>query len=351
MQLDFALCERYLRMPLSHWRKAQNALDFICNDSVARLLFEHIQDAFFQEMNPQIAAQRCNHLMRYINVFAPQFHDAVFSAVFASSLSTLLGRLTMICHDSEIVADTLSDYKIWACAYEEETGREGIGSSDWMSILFSQKIFRIGRLQYECAIFQAPFYIFRIQKTGDCRLASEVEMKILETGEDAVVPGSERILRYHPVDVQTARISHGYQELKLSNAELLLAPGLPVLNVHIPQIGPLKKDLVDASLSKAARFFSEKNFPAQLAVCESWLLDPAILTYAHGSKNICAFQQRFCKFPLSSKVSDAVSRVYGKKYIGARAETLPIETGLQRGLRQYLLAGKRVANTGGFLLL
>ena len=351
MQLDFALCERYLKMPFSHWRKAQKALDFICDDAVSRMLLEHIQSAFFQEGNPQVAAQGCKHLMRYINVFAPQFHDAVFSAVFASSLAALLRRLTLICDDSEIVADTLADYKIWACEYEEETGKEGIGSADWMSILFSQKIFRIGRLQYECAVFQAPFYVFRMRETGDCRLVSEVEMKISETRTGSNILDSTKTLLYHPVDDKAATISHGYQGLNLNEAELLLAPGLPVLNVHIPKIGPLKKDLVDASLRKATRFFSEKDFPAQLAVCESWLLDPAILEYAHGSKNICAFQQRFRKFPLSGGISDAVSRVCGKKYVGAPAEMLPIETGLQRGLRQHLMEGKPVANTGGFLLL
>lgn len=341
MRLDSALCEYYLKMPHAHWQEAQKALDFMCDDQVGSTLLEAVHDAFFIYKNPKQAARECGCLMQYMNIFAPQLSNAVFSAVFASALPTLLTRLKAICKDAKIVEDTLSDYGIWARIYEKETGTIGIGEFEWICILFCQRIFRIGRLQYECTYFEEPFYIFQMRKTGD----------YCATPVNDLISASGKILKYHPIDGSTATASHKYEVLDVNDVDIVLAPGMPVLNIHIPEAGPLENELVDTSLEKAKAFFAMRNYPSTIAVCESWLLDTAVPVYAHQSKNICAFQQRFYKYSLHHGVSDTKSRICGKRFIDAQPESLPVRTSLQRGLREYLLAGGDVANASGFLLL
>lgn len=363
MKLDFSLCEYYLKMAPHHWEMAQSALDFIYMDSAANSLLHQIQQAFFDYRNPRSAVYECRCLFQYINTFAPQYKDAVFSAVFAVSLPKLLVNLRAECPDENILQDTLLDYSLWAKEYEADTGREGIGNYQWLAILFSQKIYRLGRLQYEQSVFENPFYVFQEQNTGKLYVIPCGGIPVFEGGKPGPVkPDQEaqfvtalsrkgNTISGHLVDTDTAVILLECQELNLETLNLLLAPGMPVLNIHIPRSGPLEQEQVDASLSQAVDFFHNRDYPVKLAICESWLLDPAVFQYAANSEKICSFQRRFSKYPLAKSCSDAQFRIFGKCFENTPVQELPTKTSLQRGFKSYLLNGGRALNTGGILLL
>ncbi|MGI9604216.1 MAG: acyltransferase domain-containing protein [Acidimicrobiales bacterium] len=74
-----------------------------------------------------------------------------------------------------------------------------------------------------------------------------------------------------------------------------VAADQPILDVHIPEDGPLPPESCDQSLAGAARFFADR-FPddgARWFACSSWLLDPVLAEILGPASNIVSFQQRF----------------------------------------------------------
>jgi GNAT-like C-terminal domain len=65
--------------------------------------------------------------------------------------------------------------------------------------------------------------------------------------------------------------------------------GNGVLNVHIPETGPLTPALCDASFARACRIFPDHR----TAACTSWLLDPGLADVLSAASNIVRFQRRF----------------------------------------------------------
>ena len=62
-----------------------------------------------------------------------------------------------------------------------------------------------------------------------------------------------------------------------------------VLDVHIPETGPLTPAVCDASFARAREVFPNHHTFA----CTSWLLDPALADVLPDDSNIVLFQRRF----------------------------------------------------------
>lgn len=71
--------------------------------------------------------------------------------------------------------------------------------------------------------------------------------------------------------------------------------GDSVLEIHIPEEGPLTPGEVDASLAMAVEFFTEyfPEFSYEFMTCHSWLLDPGLKDLLKPESNILQFQSRF----------------------------------------------------------
>ncbi|MGV8968013.1 MAG: acyltransferase domain-containing protein [Cellulomonas sp.] len=114
--------------------------------------------------------------------------------------------------------------------------------------------------------------------------------------------------------------------------EGVLAAGEWYLGIHIPESGPLAPAPVDASLAQAQSFFAEV-FPAHpvgVAVCESWLLDPGMVSQMPAGTNLGSFGRRFT--PLAAPYGDATAALYfvfRTRDLG-RLASLPRDTTLQR---------------------
>ena len=119
--------------------------------------------------------------------------------------------------------------------------------------------------------------------------------------------------------------------------ELLLAPGMPVLNIHIPAIGPLRAAEVEASLKQAKQFFAERGHSDRVGVCTSWLMDANLSEFTQESGNICQFMRRFKKFPVLSGAPSGMDRIFGANSSQLGIEELPEKTKLQSGLKSFLL--------------
>lgn len=134
-----------------------------------------------------------------------------------------------------------------------------------------------------------------------------------------------------------------------------LKPGGKVLNIHIPETGPLLPSACDASLTRAARFFPQhfERETYSVAVCNSWLLDQQLAEYLPASSNIIQFQHRFTIAPGGRPDDDAVIRFVFRAELGESAglRDLPQSTTLERSIVNHIRAGRQWRICSGWLPL
>lgn len=279
--------------------------------------------------------------------------------LFALALPQTLANLRAQGVSEAIIRDTLSDYGVWARFYESLTGRAGIGETDWELNFHTGRIVKLGRVQFETCRFDAPYAIYCHRATGEVIPMPLDGVGVDANGfladEDAPVAfathfsAENGVIRCNRVDTANARILPEGVEYPAAELEPLLLSGMRVLNMHIPDVGPLDPAEVTRSIALAREYFSSRGYPCAVAVCESWLLDPALMTYGAGCGNILSFQQRFTKFPWPTGESDAVNRVFGRNTDLSDLSALPEDTRLQRGLKAYLRAARPLRDAGGIL--
>ncbi len=129
--------------------------------------------------------------------------------------------------------------------------------------------------------------------------------------------------------------------------------GKDIINIHIPAGTKLNIYENLKSFMSAIEFF-DKFFPEYKmtgVMCESWLLSKEIEEVMGGATNISRFGDMFDRYDIGDKTGDAVFRfVYNFTAPYPPIETLPEDTTLQRKLKEYMLAGKRVHAMGGTIL-
>lgn len=119
--------------------------------------------------------------------------------------------------------------------------------------------------------------------------------------------------------------------------------GIPALNVHIPEGGPLSHDACLASYEKAKTFFAETfDFVPQYFCCHSWLLAPELKEILPENSNILAFAADFdilCTDP----EADAAWRIFGSK------KPWPQDTSLQRAAKAWYDNGNQIGTGLGVI--
>jgi len=196
--------------------------------------------------------------------------------------------------DSEVRKATLSDISLWTRVYEKRHGVVGSDKCGWLAHHACGAIVRLGRLQFEDGTF--PFNV-------------------------------------------TVRDAEG---------RTLCTQGTPVLRLHIPEGGPLLPALVDDSLLRAARWFSQYSF----VTCDSWLLDPQLSLVAGTSSNIVRFMERFTKFVIPMAGEPQIfERVFAWDITKEGVLSFHCKTALQKNVQDAVRFGVSFRNTGGYLVL
>ncbi len=135
----------------------------------------------------------------------------------------------------EIFLDTVQDLVRWTRTWSDLKGELYLGEISWLKLIFSLKIIKLGRLQFE------------------------------RTNAHTDVP------------------SHN------------LKKGDHVLSIHIPATGPLDKEECLQSLDLAKDFFAKfyPDYEYKYFTCYSWLLDPTLTNLLKAGSNILQFQTLF----------------------------------------------------------
>ncbi|WP_239476139.1 acyltransferase domain-containing protein [Streptomyces sp. CS090A] len=213
------------------------------------------------------------------------------------ALPAAMERQRLLGIPDDVVAATFADLGAKLRSYRLAYGTGGFDRQRWMVRHFRGTLHRLGRLQFERGILDAE----------GC-------------GGDAEAAGGP-------------------------------AHGDPVLQVHIPEDGPLSRAGCDASFA-AAGPFHDRHFPEtrfRHATCSSWLLDRQWADHLPESSNILAFQRRFQPFgavPVGD--DDVLEFVFHVPPGRADLDRLPQETTLHRAAVGHLRAGGHWRMTHGW---
>lgn len=120
-----------------------------------------------------------------------------------------------------------------------------------------------------------------------------------------------------------------------SKAGVTVKGGDPVINIHIPEDGPIRQEDVLESFRQAYRYFGCTGVRA--FVCSSWLLYPGNYEFLSEQSNIRAFMNDFDIIACGdSKYSGDLWRVFGPCQPFDDTSKFPRDTDMQRRMIQYL---------------
>lgn len=131
-----------------------------------------------------------------------------------------------------------------------------------------------------------------------------------------------------------------------------LAPGDPVLSVHIPSDACLTRENLEQSYQATECFFAQAGAVfchmgrPKAVLCGSWLLSPALAGLLPKDSGIRRFAADYRLYAVEENDDSFYQWLFGKK---APPPQLPGQTSLQRAVRRHLAQGKTVGMARGVL--
>lgn len=217
-----------------------------------------------------------------------------------------------------VLRETMTDLQIWIDTCRERTGRPGLREAGWLREHFNGRIFRLGRLQFQPAKCGLPCLALSRRRDGKVCLVARGGSAVVPSGiyaDSEGAAGSPIALVCEEVEGEI-RLAHRIQpEGRISPKptgfeagvwETRLAPGDPVLALHIPAGAPLAFEACRDSFRRAAAFFPRYFGDAPVprgVTCGSWLFYPGLCDLLPPDANIVRFQLAFHRFPLPGATS------------------------------------------------
>ena len=137
-----------------------------------------------------------------------------------------------------------------------------------------------------------------------------------------------------------------YGKLVDADNKVILDYNDPVINLHIPEDGPMSMKDCGISIRRMAEFFAKyrSNFDYKGFICSSWLLDSQLADMLPESSNILKFQKLGFRF-LLNEPADSVFRIFGT----SNPEDIEKPTYLQRTASEFLKSGGEFRTEGFFI--
>ena len=264
------------------------------NDSEKAALSEILRNQSIMQMAQEIAA-KCyqNNPPQELEIFpeSAELAQSWFAAAYLS-MDYSRNKFRKLGFPEAVWLDTMSDMVIWLRHEKRNYGVYGLGKVArlWTAFLYNGNVIRRGRLECNTE------YYFKANADG--------------------------------------------------KNHLLPAPGAPVINLHIPEDGPLDIRLCSQSLKMMAEFFAEckRDYNWQGAICQSWLLDRQLGCMLTEDSNIIKFQQLGIHYSVDEK-ADTVFRIFGAQ----DPFTVKNPTTLQRKAAAFLRQGGVFREEGLFI--
>ncbi len=192
-------------------------------------------------------------------------------------------------HSEQIYFDSMREITIWSKVCMKDWSHVGIHDQlDWITRFFTNDLVRLGRLEYE-------------------------------------------IIPFH-------------NNLSWEKHGLTVKGGDPVINIHIPEDGGLKDELVQDSFKQAYRYFGCEG--KAVFICSTWLLWPGNREFMQENSNILRFMDNFDIIHRDEQQNHRdLWRVFGKR-ASFIPEELPRDTELQRRFADYLATHDMISGRG-----
>ena len=185
----------------------------------------------------------------------------------------------------------------------------------------------------------------------------DLRCKLMENHDVEGIWGTEAISWYQRLFtlkiIKLGRLEYEPIDYRWDTAYGSISKDCPVLNIHIPSCGSLPMEQVMDSLKQAYRFVGGKDGQNMPFVCASWLLYPPMCEAVFPKEsNLYKFYR--C-FQIAEQYATADNhhfwRIFGQHFDRQRLADAPADTSLRRNLRAWMLAGNDMGiGRGAFLL-
>lgn len=238
-----------------------------------------------------------------------------------------------------------------AAGLRDAAARGDIGSVGWSPgwhrIVASGDFYRLGRLEFVAATMQYPQRIYRHVHSGAVVALGEAGERFSDEGVGVgPLTWASVFLETHDAVVATPLSPHGIAlrqlvRLPRDDWQLVLKPGDPILDLHVPGDEPLTIDALRDAHMQAAFFFDRyyPDHPFVAYLCDSWLFSPLLDEMLGPDSNIVRWQREGYLLPDDSAGEDLVELAFGQR-----------DTHLRRALHAHLEAG-RLLYSGRYLFL
>ena len=269
-------------------------------------------------------------------------------------------------HDipDEIVRDTMSQIALYLNMTTDKQGFPEVipHLTAWLMNHLRGVIYKLARLQFQFGDSRYRIRVFRNGATDQVVALSEdgvrfrADGQILRDGDDATCAWTARlsaeggVVEGSPI-VPTGRTLRLQVELPADRWQQVLAPGDPVLHIHIPGGEPMHYDHCGRSFEMALEFFP-RHFPDyrfNAFMCGSWILDTAIAQFMPADSNLVRFQREVYLFPIGLSDSSLPGAIFDE--VPEDLGRAPRDTTMRRGYLDAMLAGGLVSGGGGLFLL
>ena len=279
----------------------------------------------------------------------------------------------------KIARDTFRDTLVWAKQYHKIGVQKddtfvhpskphvwGLGTRamPWLLGHLYGRLYRVGRLQYRVGPHRQKLLTYRHRSTGVVRLLAEPGLRFRGDGLFDGTAGIEDPERAWKTELteESGRVTgtaihpegralRSPVTLDLNSWELVLREGDQILEIHIPEDGPMDFDGCGESLRDVIEFFPryhpERAFKA--IVCTSWFLDRTYQQLLPERSNIVRFQKECYLFPFrTERTQYGLQRIFGP--YSHDLSTAPRDTSMRRAVLDHFSRGGVLVGGGALIL-
>ncbi len=253
------------------------------------------------------------------------------------------------------------------------TGKCGIypNQLSWMHYYFNpeQPFIRLGRFEFRWLLHYTDCHVYRNKATGKLVIFAIPGLQFDVNGfavENRPDSPERAFTSFFEKDEEKGIVSGNTVDefgctskeatvLNVSEYDLMIGRGMPVLEMHIPNGGGMTSDEAEKSFRYAKNFFRElyANRPERIPVaivCSSWIFNPNLPEILSPESNLVRLLKRVHPVPRSSSRTDGLWFIF--RHEGAfDLLKVPRKTSLQRAVTDFIAKGGRWRVGGMFLLM
>lgn len=352
----------FLKLPSDAINAFLRTVNCIKNNDILKRLIWHLYFLLFCSENYPMESVKKWPVLKNCNKEVSDMFHAIIAISGIPDMQKIYRQYGI---PDEVLIDTLDFIKVWMKDHYRKYGRWGFYKLYWFRYYQLKGIlFRLGRLEYETALFNDNIKVYRNLKNNKVTALCEPDISFRSDGQ---VNGTNNIFDKTNgwVSKLTEKGNHiignpvhpsGYAiskriSLSLKEWKPVLSKGDPVLKIHIPAKGKLTPQLCKESYKKALNFFAE-YFPENrfsAFYCGTWFLDPQFQKILPSYSNIAKFQKDFYLYPVLTSDIHMFKWVFGGK--PDDLSKLPRETCLHRAIFSHYENGNRMRRGTGFILI